>query len=386
MNSPYSLPREINDINSCYFYHSIDLPELGTIKGDWDLRNNIKSYLGNVNFSGKKVLDVGCANGGLSFYMEQEGAEVISYDLDDNGDWDMVPFAKWKDYSKVSHDRKSIINKLNNAYCFSHNLLKSKAKVVYGSVYAIPDTIGSVDISVYGSILLHLRDPFLALQNGLRLTEDIVIIAENLREQSMDLKGPYLGLLPNSKSFYHKDTWWDIRPEWVVQAIGVLGFEDVEINYHSQKYNGNDESLYTVVGRRTHGREKSYYVLDEIIGGYNIETNGSDKCVWVNERIEYRFNHVGKPLNAKVRFQFLLAGKPRILTVQIKTYSRDIVSYQIPITGGWGEYESQETIIDISGDIVICFKADGEPVRLSEEDPRKAKFLIKNLSIEQVIE
>jgi SAM-dependent methyltransferase len=196
----YAAPRKIDDIDSCYFYHTIDLPDVGTVEGNWDLRQNIKSYLGNIEFKGKRVLDVGCANGALSFYMEKQGAEVISYDLDKNGDWDVVPFAKCRDYDDISLQRKAHIDKLNNAFWFSHSLLKSKAKVVYGSVYEIPDAIGFVDISVYGSILLHVRDPFLALQNGLKLTKDTVVIAEPLRKQSLDIAGPYLGLLPNSRS------------------------------------------------------------------------------------------------------------------------------------------------------------------------------------------
>lgn len=253
MKDVYASPREIADIKDCYFYHTIDLPVLGTVEGNWDLRNNIREYLGNVEFRDKRVLDVGCANGALSFYMERQGAEVISYDLDKNGDWDMVPFAKWKDYEHISLERKSIIDRLNNAYWFSHRLLKSQAKVVYGGVYAIPDAVGAVDVSVFGSILLHLRDPFLALQNGLRLTKEAVIIAEPLRGQPVITTEPYLGLLPDATSVEPKDTWWDIRPEWVVRAIGVLGFENVEINHHSQKYEGRDEKLYTVVGRRTHG-------------------------------------------------------------------------------------------------------------------------------------
>jgi 2-polyprenyl-3-methyl-5-hydroxy-6-metoxy-1,4-benzoquinol methylase len=68
MNS-YSVPREINNIKDCYFYHTIDLPVVGTVRGNWDLRKHIKDYLGNVEFKDKRVLDVGCANGALSFYI-----------------------------------------------------------------------------------------------------------------------------------------------------------------------------------------------------------------------------------------------------------------------------------------------------------------------------
>jgi len=103
------------------------------------------------------------------------------------------PLQKWEQFEGIVADRKTIINRLNNAYWLAHRLLQSKARVVYGSVYAIPAAIGPVDIAVYGAVLLHLRDPFLALQNGLKLTTHSVIVAEGLRGQSQATTEPFLG-------------------------------------------------------------------------------------------------------------------------------------------------------------------------------------------------
>ena len=66
------------------------------------MRPNLKKYLGGVDFRGRRVLDVGCASGILSFYMERQGAEVVSFDLDKNGDWDMVPFAKCNQFENIA--------------------------------------------------------------------------------------------------------------------------------------------------------------------------------------------------------------------------------------------------------------------------------------------
>jgi len=250
--SIYEQPRFVEDVNDCYFYHTTDLPGIGTIEGNWDLRGNLAAYLGNVDFQNKRVLDVGCATGALSFYVEKNGAEVVSFDLDKNGDWDFVPFAKWQDREHIANDRKLIIDRLNSSYWLTHRLLNSKAKVVYGNVYNIPDEIGPVDITLYGSILLHLRDPFLALQNGLILTKETVIVEEIFREQPVKTKVPYLGFLPNANTVEPVDTWWDIRPEWVVQAIGVLGFEKTKVAFHKQKFEGRMAESYTVVGKRTY--------------------------------------------------------------------------------------------------------------------------------------
>ncbi|WP_426271554.1 class I SAM-dependent methyltransferase [Dyella kyungheensis] len=260
---PYAKPRHIEDVNQCYFYHTMDLPEIGTVAGNWDLRASLPAYLGGFQFSDKRALDIGCASGILSFYMESQGAEVVSYDLDKSGDWDMVPFAKWEHYEHIAHERKSIIDRLNNAYWLAHRLNKSKAKVVYGDVYSIPSDIGPVDVSVFGSNLLHFRDPFLALQNGLRLTRETVIVTDVLRSPRNAIwpvihgapEGiPALDFLPDARTVEPKDTWWDITPQWVIRAVGVLGFEDVQVTYHAHPYDGVMNQLFTVVAKRTHGR------------------------------------------------------------------------------------------------------------------------------------
>lgn len=248
--SIYAHARVATSRNDCDFYHTMDLPEVGLVEGNWDLRPNIDSYLGNVDFTDKRVLDVGCASGALSFHMEKRGAQVVSFDLDSRGDWDMVPFEKWEHLEHSARVRKTHIDRLNNGYWFAHRSYASRARVVYGSVYAIPEAIGAVDIAVFGSILLHLRDPFLALQNGCRLATQTVIVAEPLWP-AVTTSEPILRFLPDAKTLEPKETWWDIRPEWVVRALGVLGFEETREAFHKQTYEGRQVDIYTIVGTRT---------------------------------------------------------------------------------------------------------------------------------------
>ncbi|MCP4574849.1 MAG: hypothetical protein GY846_00990 [Deltaproteobacteria bacterium] len=255
----YAEPRVIEDIDQCYFYHTIDLPGHGTIEGDWDLRNGINDYFGGVNFSGKKVLDVGTANGMLCFEIERQGGDVVAFDLSTDYSWDLVPYAKWKNYESILQGHSYHINKLNNAFWFCHRCLNSNAKVVYDNIYDIPEQIGELDIVVYGSILLHLRDPFLALQSGTKLTRGAVVVTDVLGHQTLKAKKgadhgpeePYMKFLPDSETMEPKDTWWDLSPEVISRMLKVLGFEDIHITYHAQPCRGEEVQLYTVVGRRT---------------------------------------------------------------------------------------------------------------------------------------
>ena len=109
--------------------------------------------------------------------MEKMGAEVVAYDLSYKDQWDIVPYENFN-YIQIIKDRKEKIRKLNNSFWFVHNALKSTSKVVYGNIYDIPEEIGKYDICTLGSILLHVRDPFLALQKVSNHTNKTIIITD----------------------------------------------------------------------------------------------------------------------------------------------------------------------------------------------------------------
>jgi len=149
----------------------MDIPGHGLAKGQWDLRKREPAYLGGFRFDGKRVLECGTASGCLCFYMESQGADVVGYDLSDKQDWDTVPFADG-DHEQFREERRGHIRALNNGWWLSHGARQSKAWVVYGSVYEVPKEIGKVDVATFGAILLHVRDPFLALQSAAKLQPD----------------------------------------------------------------------------------------------------------------------------------------------------------------------------------------------------------------------
>jgi len=268
---PSDFTSEINP-DDFYFYHTINLPGLGQMDGEWDLRENADNYLGNVNLTNKRVLEMGAANGFLSFYMESKGASVVSYDLSPSHDWDIVPHAS-KDLATLAPERKNHIRKINNAYNLAHSLYNSRAERVYGSVYAIPTSVGLVDVSTFGSILLHVRDPFLALQQAADITKETIVITEvidNNRQKIFNwlfgwfgaatvrrirhkLLGPSMIFRPIARLGLPEETWWHLTPELLEEFLSVLGFGDVTITYHQQHFVQHNRSqlMYTLVARRT---------------------------------------------------------------------------------------------------------------------------------------
>jgi SAM-dependent methyltransferase len=299
----YAKPRKVSDISECYFYHYMDLPGYGLVSGEWDLRGKEDDYLGNVKFQAKTVLEIGTASGHLCFYMEKAGAKVTAFDLSKEQEWDIVPYANF-DFTQHIVERKQHIDRTNNAYWFAHDAYKSEARMVYGTVYQIPDAIGEFDICTFGSVLLHLRDPFLALQRASMHTRKTIVITDvrvDLAENDA-VPGPsgwslmkflrnaisvpssrrmqflkdaisvpssrrmqflksgisaivpsskrLIRFLPDSATCFPWETWWRMSPELLIEYIKILGFENTTLSYHKQRYKEDVYDLYTIVGHR----------------------------------------------------------------------------------------------------------------------------------------
>jgi hypothetical protein len=171
--------------------------------------------------------------------------------------------------------------------------------VVYGSIYDLPAGIGPVEVATFGSILLHLRDPFLALANAARFARETMIVTDLFHgneweprvvgTEHLPASGPprrsvvrrlkkvvaaALGrpvesappvrsvpavvFLPDPADRTLPDrlnSWWQFTPEVIRRMLGVLGFEDATVttHAHSFSYRGGVRSvrLFTVVARRT---------------------------------------------------------------------------------------------------------------------------------------
>jgi hypothetical protein len=199
---------------------------------------------------------------------------------------------------------KNHIERLKNGWWFAHDIFGSRARVVYGNIYDVPQEIGPVDIATFGAILLHLRDPFQALHSALRLTRETVIVTEPHPDQSggsglgsapqpespsilkryingfrrqvglrrhlirilsktniipASIPPPPLGMyfIPDAKAGElagQLGSWWRFPPELICRFLDVLGFADQVVTEHFQTFQGHRMRLFTVVGKRTSGR------------------------------------------------------------------------------------------------------------------------------------
>ena len=271
--------KKIVALEDCRFYTVQDIPGLREpTKGEWDLRKNVDKYLGGLVFKDKTVLEIGPASGYLTFEIENRGGVMTCIELSLKEDkWDVVPKCThdWKKEEK--EHRESGGPPGQNSFWFAHKAFNSQARVIYSHVNNITSDIGLYDISLMGCTLLHIQNPFLALQNMLCVTKEKAIITDLMPSVNRRIIGflpkviqrminkistivgvPYMEFLPGSND-KHMFSWWLISPKTIVHIAKIFGFEKTKVSYHVQYHNGNPVDLYTVVCERTIPIEECNY-------------------------------------------------------------------------------------------------------------------------------
>ena len=241
--------------DDCLFYHSMDIPGHGEVTGQWDLRGHELQYLGGISLKGKSVLEIGPASGFFSFWMERQGARVTALDLHPSHKWDGVPYHD-VDAANFAAERRDMLRRMNNSWWFAHDKFRSQAKMVYGSVYDIGPALGSFDIVTLTSVLLHLRDPLLAIEKAASVCKGSIVITDVSERQFLGSTPQFqdhlaLHFMPRAAARTPIDAWWQIPSLLVVEWLSILGLKSTAVTHHHQKFHdGYKWHFYTVVGGR----------------------------------------------------------------------------------------------------------------------------------------
>lgn len=150
------------DIRSTLWYHTLDLAPGVVTPGWFDLRG-IVDRLPWPDVAGKRCLDVGTYDGFMAFELERRGAaEVVAIDIPDHEDWDWPPDVRatgGENLARLAGPEKG------RGFRIAAAALGSKVERRAMTVYDLdPRSLGTYDVVVMGSLLLHLRDPLRALE------------------------------------------------------------------------------------------------------------------------------------------------------------------------------------------------------------------------------
>lgn len=139
------------------WYHTIVLPDGTVTPGLFDHRGVLDHYDLPTSMDGMRVLDVGTFDGHWAFLFERRGAEVTALDVPDKSamDWP-APLrggSMW--------ERGSTYENFEAAHAAFGSSVRRERLTVYE---ASPERLGQFDLVFVGSLLVHLRDPVLALE------------------------------------------------------------------------------------------------------------------------------------------------------------------------------------------------------------------------------
>jgi tRNA (mo5U34)-methyltransferase len=154
-----SRDRLIEQVKQLQWAQTIDLGDGVVTPGEWGDHNPVLwQAVRDIDFRGKKVLDIGCWDGLWSFEAEKRGAaEVYATDLITHRSHQMPTFE------------------------LAQQLLNSKAKYFpRQSVYAIEELgVSDFDVVLFAGVYYHLKDPLRALTALRRvMKEGAVILVE----------------------------------------------------------------------------------------------------------------------------------------------------------------------------------------------------------------
>jgi tRNA (mo5U34)-methyltransferase len=152
------------------WYHTIELrPGLET-DGIYDLRPYVHRYRLPERMDGMRALDVGTFDGFWAFEMERRGATVTAIDLDDEAELDWPATRR-----PATFDRR----RRGAGFDIAREALGSGVERRVCSIYgATPERLGTFDLVLCGSVLIHLRDQVLALERIAALCDGLFISVE----------------------------------------------------------------------------------------------------------------------------------------------------------------------------------------------------------------
>ncbi len=198
------------------WYHTLELKPGVWTDGWFDLRPVVRHYGLPDDMTGMRVLEVGTWDGFWAFEMERRGADVTAIDLDDEAALDWPP--RLRPETLPDEPRGA-------GFHIAKELRGSKVDRVVRSVYdARPEELGTFDLVFCGSVLMHLRDPLLALERMAGLCTGMLICAQEYQRRTAFTRAPTATFTADHNPF---GFWMPSIPTWK-RLIWTAGFDRVE--------------------------------------------------------------------------------------------------------------------------------------------------------------
>jgi SAM-dependent methyltransferase len=207
-----------------HWYHTLELAPGVLTPGRIDLRR-VAARLLPDDLSGLRALDVGTFDGFWAFEMERRGADVVAIDIDAVSSAQLPPHSR----GRLERAAGQLGVELGLGFRLAAEVLGARAKRITCDVLALaPERIGGpVDVAFMGALLVHLRDPVLALE---RVLATLVPGGRLFQLEGVSLR---LSLLHPRRPVAHLQTlstqfnWWYPNRATLEAWLRTAGFEEI---------------------------------------------------------------------------------------------------------------------------------------------------------------
>jgi tRNA (mo5U34)-methyltransferase len=202
-------------------YHTLDLGGGVKVEGQYDMDQYLPNYGLPDDLRGKTALDVGTASGYFAFELERRGATVTAIDI-----WEPSVFQSTKRF------------------------LGSQVKYLQMNLFDLDESFGQFDLVNCGSVLLHVRDIFGAVQCLRAVCTEVAVIATsvNIDERLRDV--PALEFVGQKAADGDYWAYWCPNMSGLGKMLLRAGFARVE-----------EVSTFTLASRPEYGHKTIHGVI-----------------------------------------------------------------------------------------------------------------------------
>ena len=225
-------------VNAIEWYHVIDLPYGVVTPGFVDHRHQLDKYGLPEDMTGMRALDVATYDGFWAREMERRGAEVVAIDIESMADVDLP--RNWEDeFKKAGFDTPT-----GAGFKLASELLHSRVQREICSVYDLgPEKFGMFDVAFCSDLLLHLRDPLMAIENIWRVVKGYAIFADVHEPELETVDAPVTEFAMADKMAM----WWRPNTRCLIRMMQVARFSRIEEVSRFRLDTSLERELYKVV-------------------------------------------------------------------------------------------------------------------------------------------
>jgi tRNA (mo5U34)-methyltransferase len=231
-------------VKAIEWYHTLDLGNGLLTPGFYDHRPILERYGLPPRLDGMRVLDIAAFDGFWSFEFERRGAqEVVALDIASAAELDLAPRVR------AAMTETQLNRSFGGGFRLAHAHYGSSVRHVHCNVYDMkPADLGCFDLVHCGDLLLHLRDPLLALMRIREMTKGQAFISDCIFP---DLDR-HDGAMAQYEGGASDNIWWRFGANSLSRIILDAGFDKVEeVARFRYGPRGQGNTLWHVVYRAT---------------------------------------------------------------------------------------------------------------------------------------